>query len=233
MAWTVELVMTREVVTVGPETTYKQVVERLHERRVSGVPVVDADLHVLGIVSEADLLLKEERPARRRGGALLDRRGTAAKSGARAAVALMTSPPITVRPEATLTEAARLMHRHHVKRLPVVDADERLVGIVSRGDLLAPYLRSDESIAREVREELVERTLVTDPQALTVTVADGVVQLRGELETRTLARILVRLVGSVDGVVGVDDRLSWRQDDTERWPLMPPLGPRYAENQRE
>jgi CBS domain-containing protein len=233
MSWNVASVMTREVVTVAPEAAYKEVVARMQELRVSAVPVVDADRHVLGIVSEADLLLKEERPVPRPGGRLLDPHGSAAKATARDAAALMTSPALTVRPEATLTEAARLMHRNHVKRLPVVDGEERLLGIVSRADLLKAFIRSDESIAREVREELVERTLAIDPEALSVAVAAGVVRLTGELETRSLARILVRLASSVEGVVGVEDRLRWRLDDTDLGMPTPPLAIRYSAGERD
>ena len=151
MSWNVASVMTTDVVTIAPGSVYKEVVERLRERRVSAAPVVDAERHVIGVVSEADLLLKEERPDGAPGGPLLHPHGDAAKAEARNAAALMTAPAVTVTPQTTLTEAARLMHRRHVKRLPVVDDEGRLVGIVSRADLLHLFLRSDESIAREVR----------------------------------------------------------------------------------
>ncbi len=231
MSWTVASVMTREVVTVAPGTTYKEVAERLHERRVSALPVVDADRRVIGVVSEADLLLKEERPAPGRG-PLIDPQGDAAKAMARNAAALMTSPAVTVRPEATLTEAARLMHRRGVKRLPVVDQEGRLAGLVSRADLIQAFLRSDDSIAREVREEVISRTLAIDQAEVTVTVVDGVVRLEGELETCSLGRILARLVGAVEGVVAVDNGLRWRLDDSGLQPGMSPLAVRFAADER-
>lgn len=233
MSWTVASVMTNDVVTVAPGATYKEIAERMHERGVSAVPVVDADRRVVGIVSEADLLLKEERPAQRPGGHLLDPHGEAAKAKARNAAALMTSPAVTVGSHATLTEAARLMHRRHVKRLPVVDEAGALVGIVSRADLLSVFLRSDESIAHEVREDVLARTLAIDPDELQIGVQDGVVRLEGQLETRSLARILVRLVAAVEGVVGVDDRLRWRLDDTGIRPDLPPLALRLSASERE
>lgn len=232
MSWTIAAVMTADVVTVAPDATYKEVVERMHERRVSAVPVVDRERRVLGIISEADLLLKEERPAHRPGGHLLDPHGDAARATARNAAALMTSPAVTVTPQATLTQAARLMHRHQVKRLPVVGPDGTLAGIVSRADLLTAFLRSDESIAGEVREHVVAETLSIDPDTVGIRVDDGVVRLEGELETRTLARILVRLVAAVEGVVGVDDRLRWRLDDTGLGLEAPPLAERLSAAER-
>jgi CBS-domain-containing membrane protein len=232
MSWNVASVMTTDVVTVGPQTSYKEVVERLRDRRVSAVPVVDAERRVVGIVSEADLLLKEERPDARPGGPLADPHGDAAKALARNAAALMTAPVVTARPEATLTEVARLMHRKHVKRLPVVDPDGRLVGIVSRADLLQVFLRSDESIAHEVREDVLHQTLVIDPMAVTVAVADGVVRLDGEVETRSLALITARLVRAVEGVVAVESRLRWRVDDSHVEVPDHPLALHYSADER-
>jgi CBS domain-containing protein len=227
MHWNVAAVMTTDVVTVLPATVYKEVVERLQERRVSAVPVVDADGRVIGIVSEADLLLKEERPGRRPGGPLVDPHGDSAKALARNAAALMTSPAVTVLPETTLTEAARLMHRRRVKRLPVVDADGRLVGIVSRGDLIRVFLRSDDAIAREIREDVLLHTLVVDPTAIAVAVDDGVVRLEGQVETRSLAAIAARLVQGVEGVVAVENRLRWGMDDAAASLPTYPLAPTY------
>jgi CBS domain-containing protein len=232
MSWTVAAVMTRDVVTVPPSATYKDVVERLHERGVSAVPVVDTAHQVLGIVSEADLLLKEERPPHRPGGALLDPHGDTARATARNAAALMTAPAITVAGRATLTEAARLMHGHHIKRLPVVGPTGELIGIVSRADLLLAFLRSDESIAEEVRDHVAFETLAIDPECLRIEVDDGVVLLEGRVETRSLARILVRLAGAVEGVVGVDDRLGWELDDSDLRPGTSPLAERLAAEER-
>ncbi len=233
MSWNVASVMTADVVTVRPGTPYKEVVERLRERRVSAVPVVDFERRVIGVVSEADLLLKEERPGRGPGGTLVHPHGDAAKAEARSAAALMTAPAVTVRREATLTEAARLMHHKHVKRLPVVDPDGKLVGIVSRADLLQVFLRSDDSIAREIREDLVLHTLVIDPATVKVAVDDGVVRLEGEVETRSLALILTRLVKAVEGVVAVESRVRWREDDTAVGVPTNPLAPRYSADERE
>lgn len=232
MSWNVAAVMTRQVVTVLPQATYKEVVERMTAHCVSAVPVVDADRRLQGIISEADVLLKEERPPHRPGGPLLDPHGEAARAEARTAAALMTAPAITVRPETTLREAARLMHHRHVKRLPVVDGDGRLVGIVSRADLLLPFLREDQSIEGEVRDQVVHETLMLDPDSVTVTVQGGVVRLEGEVESRSLAGILARLVSGVEGVVGVDSRLTWRLDDRGLGVEAPPLAERYSADER-
>jgi CBS domain-containing protein len=227
MSWTVGAVMTREVESVRPETPYKEIVERMLERRISALPVVGAAGQVLGVVSEADLMLKEEKP-RHLGGALVQPRGDEARAMARNAAALMTAPAVTVGEDASLTEAARLMHHRRVKRLPVVDEAGSLVGIVSRADVLSAFARSDESIETEVREDVLLRTLAIDPETVTVTVRDGVVRLEGELETRSLVRILERLVLGAEGVIGLDDRLRWALDDTHLHPDSPPDEERFS-----
>jgi CBS-domain-containing membrane protein len=124
------------------------------------------------------------------------------------------------------------MHRKHVKQLPVVDAEGRLVGIVSRADLLQVFLRSDDSIAHEVREDLLHRTLVIDPMTVTVAVSDGVVRLDGEVETRSLALITARLVRAVEGVVAVESRLRWRVDDSHVKVPDYPLALHYSADER-
>lgn len=235
MSWTVRSVMTEKVVAVRPQMPYKEMVALMSERGVSALPVVDvtdSDGRVVGIVSDADLLIKEERPPHRPGGALVRPGGAEARAKARDAEALMTAPVLTVRPEATLTEAARTMHRSGFKRLPVVDEHGRLVGIVSRSDLLKPFLRSDESIHREVVEDVMRDTLAIEGAAADVRVDEGVVTLDGELETRGLAALLVRLVGRIEGVVAVDDRLRWRLDESHLRPDVSPLALRFSASER-
>jgi predicted transcriptional regulator len=133
---------------------------------------------------------------------------------------LMTSPIVTVRADDTLARAARLMYRTNVSHLPVVDGSGRLVGIVSRGDLLKPYLRSDESIREEIATEVLGRLMGVAPDAVEVSVDDGVVTLRGQLETSTSVDLAVHLTSAVDGVVGVHDRLAYRLHTGE--PGLPP-----------
>jgi len=126
---------------------------------------------------------------------------------------IMSRPAITICPDAPLAEAARLMHREGVKRLPVVDAEERLVGIVSRADLLRVFLRSDEEICRKVTREVIERTLWIDPPTIEVLVHEGVVILQGVAERKSLIPIILEFVKQVDGVIGVESHLSYDIDD--------------------
>ncbi len=209
-------VMTRAVVVVNGSASFKDVVRRMHEHRVSALPVVDDDGRLVGIVSEADLILKED-PELEEGGRLFvgrHRRHEREKAAGLRASELMTAPAITVTPDAGLGEAARLMHRKGIKRVPVVDADGRLQGILSRSDLLKVFLREDAEIEHEVREDVVRRTLWIDPDTVNVSVRDGVVRLEGQLERRSLIPVLERLVAGVEGVVGVEQHLSYQVDDT-------------------
>jgi CBS domain-containing protein len=228
MPWTVGDVMTTEVVTVDVNTDFKTCVDMLRANRISAMPVVDVDF-VLGIVSEFDLLLKEEG---RDPFAHLKRRQSS-QANARTAGDMMTHPALCIGSGASIADAARLMHKRAVKRLPVVDAHGRLVGIVSRHDLLKSFLRSDESIRREVADDLLARALWIDPGAVTVSVQDGVVAVAGELETKSLADLVTRLAGSVDGVVGVDSRLGFRLDDTHIKASLPPMALQLSATERQ
>jgi CBS domain-containing protein len=182
-------IMTVRVFAVSPETSVKEVASLLFERRVSGVPVVDG-ANVVGIVSESDILpLHEEKPAR----------------PVRTAEDVMTAPVITVTEEATVTEAARVLERHRVKRAPVL-RDGVLVGIITRGDLLRPYLRTDSEILAAVEDAIAVQGL--SPRHVRAAVIDGVVTLEGGVRTKRDGALLLRLVRSIDGVIDVVDRLS-------------------------
>jgi CBS domain-containing protein len=213
---TVQDVMTRKVVVVNDSTPFKEVVRRMQESRVSALPVVDADGRLVGIVSEGDLILKEDPGLEGEGYVFESRRHRTERQKAAGLVAaqLMTTPVITVGPDATLGEAARLMHRHAVKRLPVVGPEGTVLGIVSRADLLKIFLREDAEIAHLVAEDIVRRTLWTDPATIRVTVREGVVTLDGQIERRSLIPVLVGLVRALEGVVGVENHLSYLVDDT-------------------
>jgi CBS domain-containing protein len=208
--------MTRDVVTVVPGTPFKDVVQTLIDHHISAVPV-SADGDVVGIVSEADLLPKEER-MNRRFGPLLEgprHRRSRVKGAATTASDVMTSPVVTISSQATLAEAARLMEKHAVKRLPVVD-DGRLVGIVSRADILRVFLVDDEELRRRVVDEIVSGFLLLEPDVVDVTVSAGVVSLSGQLERRSDVEILERLVTAMESVVRVDSRLTYQLDDNKR-----------------
>jgi CBS domain-containing protein len=215
MGRTVEDVMTRDVVCTHQGTPYKELVRLLATRRVSAVPVVDGRHRVLGVVSEADLLLKQEQPARPAVGLLSVLRRGKDRARARATVAaeLMSRPAITIGPRATLAEAARRLHAVGVKRLPVVDAAGRLVGIVSRADLLKFFLRSDEELQQEIVEDVIFGELFMGPSRFDVHVRDGVVVLQGCCERRGLIPTVVRAVEDVEGVVQVVNRLGYEIDD--------------------
>ncbi|WP_019072577.1 CBS domain-containing protein [Streptomyces hokutonensis] len=198
--YTVSDVMTHTVVAVGSEAPFKDVVELLSQWKVSAVPVLAGEGRVIGVVSEADLLAKEEFRGGEDGAGDSDP-AHRAKAGAVTAGELMSSPAVTVHADAPLAEAARIMARRHVKRLPVVDGVGLLQGIVSRGDLLKVFLRPDEEIAGEIRRSVLGRLPVTT--ALTVEVTNGVVTLGGPLPDRTLVPVAARAMRAVEGVVDV------------------------------
>ncbi|GAA1682799.1 CBS domain-containing protein [Nonomuraea maheshkhaliensis] len=222
MRRTVADVMTDKVVAVSAATPFKEIAETLISGGISAVPVTDDDNHVLGMVSEADLLRKEEfreqfyregyRPPLR---ARLRHPKGRRKAEGDTAAELMTAPAVTISPPASAVEAARLMDRHGIKRLAVVDYNGRLVGIVSRRDLVKLFLRGDEAIAAEVRDDVLDRSLWADTGDVRVDVRQGVVTLSGRMERRAEAAIAVRMTGRVNGVVDVVDRLTWKTDDSK------------------
>ncbi|GGU69940.1 CBS domain-containing protein [Kitasatospora aureofaciens] len=206
--------MTSAVVHVRPDTGFKEIARLLAEHDITAVPVLDQEDRPLGLVSEADLLLNEaarEDPA----GLLLTPDlppRERARSRATTAVGLMTAPAVCARPEWTVVEAARLMQSERVKRLPVVDEAGRLVGIVSRSDLLRVFLRHDTAIREEIRAEVLRRVLGIDPDALDVQVHNGRVTLTGTLDHHGQAPVVERLCRSVDGVVDLTSHLSHRTE---------------------
>jgi CBS domain-containing protein len=215
----VEDVMTRRVTTVQVGAPFKDVARALAEHKISAVPVLDGDGKLVGIVSEADLLRKEQYhedalPTRRRFGSRRER-VLRAKALGDFAGDVMTAPAITVGPEATVVEAAKLMIEQNVKRLPVVDAVGCLIGIVSRADLLWVFLRPDDEIAEEIRYEVFARALLQEP-TYTVAVTNGIVTLSGKLDRRSSVEIADRLVRAVDGVVDVVNGLTYQLDDSQK-----------------
>ena len=227
LAMKVKDLMTRDVLSVAPDTSLKQVAATLVEHDISGLPVCDADGHVVGVVSEADILYKESgEPRRRSGGALawlVDATSyeSVLKSTARTAGETMGTPPITIGPMRPVADAARLMIEHGVNRLPVVE-DERLVGIITRADLVRAFKRSDAEIERELREDLIERTLWIPSEGVEIDVENGEVAFEGLVETRSDAQLIERLAGRVPGVVSVRSSLTWRFDDIRRKPKPTP-----------
>jgi len=220
-------VMTRPVVTVSLRTPYKRIAALLAQHQISGMPVLVMGRHVAGVVSEADLLSAQDsrlREAELESGGHFRRHADAKKHWGLIAGELMTAPAITIHPDAPLPTAAKLMTSRHIKRLPVVEAGTafgggvggKLIGIVSRRDLLGVFLRPDEDIARDAREMLAQLPQV-DPGEVTVTVRNGIVTLEGLLgsaEEHDLIRVAGRLAWDVDGVVDVVNNLGITQPVT-------------------
>ncbi|WP_137991144.1 CBS domain-containing protein [Streptomyces vilmorinianum] len=188
--------MTDDVISAVPSTSFRDVAKLLAEHDISGVPVVDEDDRVLGVVSESDLLARRALIARD----------------------VMTAPAVTIHAEQTVADAARLMVRRGVERLPVVDEEERLVGIVTRRDLLRVFLRPDPEIRRRIQEDVLTDAMDLPGDAVDVHVLDGVVTLGGRVQRRSQVQMILKLTERMDGVVAVVDRLSARVDDSQLTP---------------
>ncbi|MEV0241503.1 CBS domain-containing protein [Streptomyces sp. NPDC050674] len=202
-------VMTYTVVAVGRGAAFKDIVRTMQQWKVSALPVLDGEGRVIGVVSEADLLPKEEfrdsDPDRR---TQMHRLSDLAKAGGVTAEELMNAPAVTVRAGATLAEAARVMAQRKVKRLPVVDDEGVLKGIVSRADPLKVFLRTDEDLAEEVRREVVSYLFPAPLVPIRVEVQDGVVTLTGRIRDTRLVPVAARLIRAVEGVVDVECHLA-------------------------
>ncbi|MBO1417870.1 CBS domain-containing protein [Streptomyces sp. FH025] len=204
---TVESVMTSPVVTVSPETGFREIVALLTEYDITGVPVLDREGRPVGVVSEADLL--RTLAAQDDPGSLLPAPQTAqvGPGGVVTAADLMTAQPVCTTPDTSVVAAARMMSRHGLKRLPVLDEEGRVIGMVSRGDLLRVFLREDQVIRREIVEEVLGRIDGVSPAEVGVEVDQGRVVLSGTVPEAHLVPIVLNLCRSVDGVVSVTDRL--------------------------
>ncbi|MFJ4989801.1 CBS domain-containing protein [Streptomyces sp. NPDC088732] len=206
-------VMTPDVVSVRAETSFEDVAELFGRHRVSGMPVVDDDDKVLGVVSETDLATRpvEQAPSPNRPALPRTARLHDCTAGQ-----LMTAPAFTVRATDAITVTARALAEHKVNRLPVVDEENRLIGIVTRGDVLRIFLRPDADIHDEVVDDVVIQVLGLTPQAISVSVQGGVVTLEGRVERLSDIPAAEGLVRRSDGVVAVVNRLAYRLDDIHR-----------------
>ncbi|MFF4585359.1 CBS domain-containing protein [Streptomyces sp. NPDC001388] len=217
-------VMTTDVVRAEYGTPFKEVARLLATHRISGLPVVDEDDKVIGVLSETDLMMHQATlpdPYEPKNRARLTElapgaRRQAAKGRARTAGRLMTAPPVTVHADDTIVQAARTMARRRVERLPVLDEEDRLVGIVTRRDLLQVFLRPDKEIRDEVIEEVLVRALWLPPRSVEVSVTEGVVTLTGHMERKSDTEIALSMTRRIDGVVDVVGKLTYRLDDA-RW----------------
>jgi CBS domain-containing protein len=194
--------MTTDVIRVSPDTRIKEAARLMFRHRVSGLPVVDSDGKLSGIITEADFLRME-----------VARNEADEPQPIETVGELMSSGVVTIGPEAEITEAAKTMVVQDVKRLPVVDEDNKMLGIISRLDIVAVFTRPDEVIEDEIREDLLRRVLFIDPADVDVTVENGIVTFRGEIGTRNESRILEELSRRLDGVMRVANLLTWRVED--------------------
>jgi CBS domain-containing protein len=214
-------VMTSRVHVAGPDMPFKLLVRLIEENRVSAIPIVDRTGVPIGLVSEADLLLKEQRDELESGHNLVHprrRRDLRAKAAGNVASELMTSPPITITSGASLTEAARVMQERNVRRLVVVDERGRIAGIVSRRDLLQVFMRTDEELREEIVGKLIPQLLWPVPAGIRVDVRWNVVTLTGEVDRKSDIDVLARLARGLDGVVDLVNSLTYRWDDQAQQP---------------
>jgi len=215
----VQDLMTKEVWSVTPETSLKDVARVLVEHGISGMPVCDAEGRILGVVSEADIVAKQGgvlgRSSSMRHWFANGRENEERKATARTAGEAMTAPAITIGPLGSAYAAARLMIERAINRLPVVRG-QKLVGIVTRADLVRAFYRTDAEITREVREDVIVRTVLLQPGLVGVEVERGEVTLEGQVDKRSDARVIESLAARVPGVVGVTSKVTWRVDDESR-----------------
>jgi CBS domain-containing protein len=205
--------MTARVIAVRRDASFKEMAAMLRSSRISAFPVVEDGGRVIGVVSEADLLVKEA--------VLADGTSVLAalrhwredeKAAGLTAGDLMTAPAVTIGPDAPVADAARLMYDRRVKRLPVVTSAGVLVGIISRADVLSVFDCPDEQIRGEIVRDVLPRVLGTVPTDCEVTVRDGIVTLAGSVDSERDCRIVIEAVRHVQGVVAVRDRLSYPSD---------------------
>ena len=205
-------IMTADVVAVRADAPYRNMAAMFRMHRVSGFPVVDDDGRVVGVVSETDLLATDalDPAAGAHSGRLawLPRRKQAPAGGPTAGD-LMTRPAVTIGPDELARRAARLMYSRKLGRLPVVDRDGRLVGILSRADVLSVFTRPDQEIRREITQDVIMDGFFLDPALLTVTVKDGIVTLAGAPGSGILGTNIVDQVQHLEGVVAVRDLFAY------------------------
>jgi len=214
--WDVADVMTVGAVSVQEDTPFKEIVDLLEAHEVNALPVVDAFDRVVGVVSSADLMAKIEFAGDDDRVRLFEGRHTRqarGKAHATAAGELMNAPAVTITGAASLPAAARIMEAAGLKRLPVVDDLGRIIGMVTRRDLLKVFLRTDEDIHREILDAALAGLVGVDHARLRVAVDDGVVTLMGEVERASLIPAVIRQVERTDGVVDVVSELTAAVDD--------------------
>ena len=208
--------MTRDVITIGPEASLKEAARRMLEAGVSGLPVTDDEGQLIGIITEADFVKHEaDRDRTTRAGLLRwwihDDEGV--RSEPRTVGDMMTSPVVTVAPDEQHSQTARVLMKSKIKRAPVLH-EGRLVGLISRSDLLRSFVRSDRAILDEIKDDVMKRILWIEPESIEVNCVEGNVTFDGMLGTRSDAELLVTLTQRLDGVASVRSHLTWELDNT-------------------
>jgi len=190
-------IMTTEVIAVSSDTDLREAARLMFRNRVSGLPITADDGTLIGIITEADFLrleVESREGAHDQGDTVGD---------------VMSRGVVTVLPDVEIYDAAKIMTVQEVKRLPVVDDDDRLLGIISRADIVSLFTRPDDVIEDEIREDLIRRVLFIDPDEIRVSVTNGVVTLSGDVATRNEARMLEELTNRLHGVLKVESELTW------------------------
>lgn len=218
--------MTTEVITVGRKASLKEAARRMIEAGISGLVVTDDSGALEGVITEADFVKTESDRRAGKRARLLRWFGpdTEVPSSERLTEDVMTPEVVTIGPDADHAEAARLMRQANVKRLPIVDEGGRLLGIVSRSDILRAFARADVDIVRELEDHVMAKVLWIDPRRARVRAIEGNLTLEGQLETKSDATLLEDLARRLDGVVSVESRLTWEIDNTKLEMVSPPPG---------
>lgn len=208
-------VMTGDVTTIGADAPLKEAAMLMVNAGISGLPVVDDQRRVIGIITEADFVSAEAARAwgRQRKRLLANVFGEVQTPTASTVGDAMTTKPHTIDRDSSVTEAARRMTDLKVKRLPVVTPDGTLDGIVSRADVMGAFARSDEELRTEIEEDVIERVMRLEAGLVAVSIDDGVVEISGSLETRSETRLVEELIIRVEGVVSVTSHLTYAFDD--------------------
>jgi CBS-domain-containing membrane protein len=215
--------MTKDVLTIGSDTPLKEAARRMLEAGISGLPVIDDDDHLIGIITEADFVATEadRRPRQRAGLLRYIHREAEIPSQERFVGDVMTTDVVVIGPDEDHADAARLMEKNKIKRIPVVESG-RLIGLIARSDMLRAYTRPDQDIIDELTNRVMREVLWVDPRRVAVECIEGNIVLVGQMETKSDASLLVELTRRLDGVVSVKDKLTWEIDNTNLEMVSPP-----------
>ncbi len=212
--------MSQEIMTITEDAALKEAATVMVKSGVSGLPVIDDDRKVIGIITEADFVMAEANRSwgRQRRRLLANFLGDAKPTNAKTVGDVMTRDPHTIDSASTVTEAARKMTDLRVKRLPVVLPDNTLCGIIARADVMGVFARPDDALADEIANDVAIGVLGLSPDDISVAVIDGIASISGHVPSRSESRILEELATRVEGVVTVESSVTWTHDDSKEAP---------------